>query len=165
MNKIYAFVGSRQTPQNILDIVFAVAANLGILGYTLRSGHAEGVDLWAEKGCDYVKGKKEIYIPWKGFNNSNSELYNITKEMYELAESIHPAWNYLSFGAKKLHARNCCQVLGADLKTPCDYVICWTKNGVEVGGTRTAMVLAKKNKIKVYNLAIKEDLEKVSKLT
>jgi len=44
--------------------------------------------------------------------------------------------------AKKLHGRNVKQVLGDDLKTPSDFLLCWTKEGKDVGGTRTAIVLA-----------------------
>lgn len=163
--KYYAGIGSRETPIEISELMFKAASGLSQINYILRSGGADGADLAFEKGCDYTKGKKEIYIPWKGFNNSDSSLYNISQEAFDLASEIHPAWSRLSFGAKKLHARNCYQILGGDLKTPCDFVICWTKDGEPVGGTRTAIILAQKNNISVYNLAIKEDFERVIKLT
>ena len=76
----------------------------------------------------------------------------------KLASEFHPAWDYLSYGARKLHARNGYQVLGEDLKTPVDFVICWTPGGKEQGGTAQAIRIAKFNSIKVFNLAIEDDL-------
>jgi hypothetical protein len=72
----------------------------------------------------------------------------------EIAATIHPAWHNCSDYAKGCHGRNVYQVLGEDLKTPVSFVICWTPEGKEVGGTRTAIVLAKRHKIPVYNLAL-----------
>ncbi len=166
MNKerFYAGIGSRECPENIQKDMYCIAGHLSQINYTLRSGGADGADSAFEKGCDFVKGKKEIYLPWKDFNGSNSPLYNISKEAFELAKTIHPAWFKLKFGARKLHARNCYQVLGQDLKTPCDFVICWTKDGAEIGGTRTAIILAKMHNISVYNLANEEDYNKLKGL-
>jgi hypothetical protein len=65
---------------------------------------------------------------------------------------VHPYWDNLTQGGKKLHTRNACQVLGADLKTHVDFVICWTPDGKPSGGTRTAIIIAEQNGIPVYNL-------------
>src|ERR1044072_4305468 len=105
MNKYYAGIGSRETPENIQKDMYCIAGHLAQINYTLRSGGADGADLAFEKGCDFVKGKKDIYLPWKDFNGNNSPLYNISDEAYDLAATIHPAWFKLRFGARKLHAR------------------------------------------------------------
>ncbi len=152
--KYYTGIGSRETPDLILGQIFLIATALAYKGYILRSGGASGADSAFEKGCNFQNGKKNIYLPWKGFNSNNSDLYNVSPEALELAATIHPAWNRLSQGAQKLHARNCYQVLGLDLKTPSRVLICWTKNGEEIGGTATAIKLAKKHNIPVYNLGI-----------
>jgi hypothetical protein len=124
-------------------------------GWILRSGGADGADSDFEKGVKNPKNK-EIYLPWKGFNNSDSELYlgNVghEDEAEEVAKRIHFNYAKLSQGAKKLHTRNGFQILGKDFNTPSKLVIAWTKNGEEVGGTRTALVLAKEHKIKIHNL-------------
>ncbi len=153
MIAIYAGVGSRNTPSNILNEMQNIAFYLGKIGWTLRSGGADGADSAFEKGCDRTNGKKEIFLPWKNFNKSNSELCSPSKEAIEIAKTIHPAWENLSQGAKLLHARNCHQVLGVDLKTPANLLICWTENGRTIGGTATAIKIAKNNGIKVINLA------------
>ena len=51
-----------------------------------------------------------------------------------------------------MHSRNCHQILGYDLKSPVDAVICWTPNGNVVGGTRTALMIAMRAGIPIFNL-------------
>lgn len=148
----YTGIGSRETPDNILIKMKRIACDAAGDGLILRSGGADGADLAFENGCDMVQGEKEIYLPWKGFNNSLSTLYYIPEKAFEIASEIHPAWDKCSPGAKKLHARNVLQILGQDLNTPSSTVICWTKGGEPVGGTRTALVLAQQLDIKIINL-------------
>lgn len=157
--KFYTGIGSRETPKEVMYSYsgFHETANqLYLFGWTLRSGGADGADSAFELGA---ADRKEIYLPWKGFNGNSSPLYNISDEAYELAATIHPAWERLSGGAKNLHARNCYQILGLDLKTPSEFVICWTKDGKDIGGTRTAIVLARQNNIPVYNLGSMDSQE------
>lgn len=87
---------------------------------------------------------KEIFARW----------VDSSIEAKTIAESIHPAWHNCSEYARGCHARNVYQVLGKDLKTYVSFVVCWTPEGKEVGGTRTAIVLAKRLGIPVYNLAL-----------
>lgn len=146
----YTGVGSRETPPEVLKAMKTTAAMLSKLGYVLRSGGAGGADLAFEAGSTMF----DIYIPWKGFNNSTSELWGVCDEALQLASQIHPAWERCSQGAKKLHARNCYQVLGDDLETPSEFLICYTKDGKDVGGTATAIKLARANNIPVFNFGI-----------
>lgn len=158
MNKLYyTGIGSRETPIAIGLKMSAIAKVLGEKGYILRSGGAEGADTFFEDGVP-LNSEKEIYLPWKKFNNNNSNLFVIDPNAFEIAKSIHPNWKTLSYGAKKLHARNVHQVLGLDLQTPSKFVICWTKKGESVGGTRTAIELARKYNVPVYNLAVQDFL-------
>lgn len=158
--KYYTGIGSRETPQRILEVMNELAIVLDNKGWTLRSGGADGADSAFEMGAHI---SKEIYLPWKGFNGNNSPLYKLTPEAWNMAEFIHPAWNRCSEGAKKLHTRNIYQVLGYDLNTPSKMLICWTRDGLEIGGTATAIRLAKSNGIKVINLGNTNDLERVLK--
>lgn len=69
-----------------------------------------------------------------------------------LASLYHPAWNRCSDYAKKLHARNGFQVLGRDLNSPSDFIVCWTKDGKASGGTGQAIRIATAYQIPVFNL-------------
>lgn len=156
----YTGIGSRESPQNILNFMTVIAQWLYNRNFILRSGGTDGADTAFEKGAG---NKKEIYLPWKGFNNNSSFLYTIPKDAFEIASKVHPAWNKCSSTAKKLHARNVLQVWGKDLHTFSKFVVCWTKGGKPVGGTATAIKLAEKVGIPVFNLAIKNHREKIKK--
>jgi hypothetical protein len=152
---IYAGIGSRNSPPDILAEMTRIGKLMAEKGWLLRSGSSIGCDVFFEQGCDSANGLKEIYLPWKRFNNSTSLLIP-SPEAFVLAATIHPAWNNLTQGGKKLHARNCCQVLGLDLESPAQLIICWTKDGKEVGGSATALKLARQHNIRIINLAIEK---------
>ena len=137
----YCGVGSRETPKDVLDRMANIAGHLARLGMVLRSGGARGADKAFERGCDYVGGKKDIYY-----------IKDATDQCLKIAEEIHPNWKACSPIARNLHARNCLQVLGPDLKSPSMFCVCWTKKGELVGGTRTALVLCERYQIPVINL-------------
>jgi len=158
MNKYYTGVGSRDTPLNILSIMTKFAKKLEESGWILRSGGAEGADQAFELG---TKTLKEIFLPWKNFQNNPSPHYKIPIEAFIKAEQIHPAWQRCSQGAQKLHARNIQQVLGKKLNEPSKFLICWTKGGISRGGTATAINLAIDNGVKVINLGNEKHLQKI----
>ena len=136
----YAGIGARQTPVNILEEMTRLA-NILKYDYTLRSGGARGADTAFERG---VGTEKDIWL-------ANST--RLTPAHFEIAEHYHPAWNRCSSYVRRLHARNTGILLGEDLLTPVEFVICWTPNGDIVGGTGQALRVAYDNQIPVYNLA------------
>ncbi len=146
----YTGIGSRKTPFETLMDMRLIATVLEKFGWVLRSGGANGADQAFESGADKYK---EIYLPWPRFNNSDSDLMSPSAEAMKMVSSIHPAWNRCSTAAKVLHARNAHQVLGLDLKTPSNLLICWTPGGMPVGGTATAIRIAEMHNVPVYNLA------------
>lgn len=158
--KYYAGIGSRETPIELKEKIKIIVEFLDSKGYTLRSGGAPGADSFFEE----FTNNKEIFIPWKDFNGNHSQLFKPSNESFEMAKKYHPNWNRLSFGARKLMARNCHQVLGVDLKTPVDFIVCWTKDGDETGGTGQALRIARDLKIPIYNLFFDDSLEKILKI-
>lgn len=158
-------IGSREVTEKYKERVIEIAKLLDAAGYTLRSGGADGCDTLFEENMS----RKKIYLPWKNFNKNKSRRYMITPEAIALASEVHPAFQYLSQGAQKLHARNCYQVLGYKLNHPSEMVVCYTKDGCNseasstkrTGGTRTAIVIADRNNIPVYNLKNDADYEAV----
>lgn len=154
---IYAGIGSRSTPIEVIDKMIALSSYMATQGHLLRSGAADGADRAFEHGCDNAGGTKEIWLPWRGFNGSKSDLIlpefgaQFDRAM-ALAESVHPAWHRCTSAAVRLHARNVLQILGADFNTPVDRVICWTPNAAIVGGTATALRLAQQYNIEIVNL-------------
>lgn len=151
MNKIYAGIGSRETPYAVQKDMYEIAFALARKGYTLRSGGADGADKAFEAGCDdAVIGKKEIFLPWPKFNGNPSILMVPTPEAYVEARRFHPKWSSLDDKGRAFMARNAHQVLGSDLITPVDFILFWTKSGGAMGGTGQALRMAKFYQIKTY---------------
>lgn len=156
--KTYAGIGSRETPTEICTIMTNLAVRLESLGYTLNSGGATGADSAFAKN---VKNK-HIYVPWRGYNNITTIYDTPSEEAMDIAEQYHPAWNKMGYAGHHLMARNSHIILGEDCKTPVEFVICWTPNGRIVGGTAQGIRIANSKKIPVYNLAIENDIQKLS---
>ena len=158
--RYYTGVGSRNTPVRVLQQMTKIATVLRERGFILRSGGAGGADSSFENGAGQLK---EIYIPWNGFygRHVNRGTIIVPKLDFELASRFHPAWDRCSPGAKKIHARNCNQVLGLyPLKSPKSrFLICWTAYGLAQGGTGQAIRLAEKFYVPVYNLATMTEQE------
>lgn len=168
--KYYAGIGSRETPDDVLELMKHLASELANAGYTLRSGGADGADTAFEVGCKEAKGNMEIFLPWKGFNKNPSPHYDIPKNAYTLAQKFHPAWFRLSPAAQKLMARNIQQVCGKNLDSPTQFVVCYTQDGCEshstrtqkTGGTGQAISVASELLIPVFNLKNKDSMDRLT---
>jgi hypothetical protein len=163
MEIFYSGIGSRNTPEKVLIIMEKLGTAFAQKNFVLRSGHAEGADMAFEKGCDRANGKKEIYIPWKNFNNSQSTLYyeNLPEKATDLAFEFHPNLHRCNYGTIKLMARNTCQILGLNCETPSSFVVCYTSDGKFSGGTGQALRIADHSTIPIFNLFNQTDLDRL----
>lgn len=157
MTKLYTGIGSRETPDDVLLNMRAIASELAKAGYTLRSGAAQGADTAFELGAKEAKGKMEIYLPWNFFNKRqvDNKTYMVPSWTFDaelIAKSAHPAWHRCKEGAQLMHMRNVSQILGLDSRTPTDFVVCWTPRGSGSGGTGQAIRIAKALNIPVFDL-------------
>ena len=155
-------IGSRQTPDDICQLFTSLGAEARDRGWWIRSGHAEGADYAFEKGagCRCI-----VYMPWKGFNEKYPLLgisrYNdLRDEVLDYVYRHDPYANDdMSQGVKRIKSRNVYQVLGEDLKTPSDVVICWTPDGKVVGGTGLAIRIAREEGIPIVNVGDPEVMQ------
>lgn len=143
--KFYTGIGSRNTPADELEKLTKIAAHLEWLGYILRSGGAEGADTAFEMGVSRPD-MKVILRP-----------KHSTKESEEVASQIHPMWSACNDYARKLHGRNVQLILGQNLDSPSEFIVAWTYDGKNRGGTRTGLVLAQQRNIPTFNLADRND--------
>jgi len=163
-NRYYTGIGSRKTPEKILKI-FAKLGEIYKEKYTLRSGGAPGADLSFEELISPTEST--IFLPWKGFNNHPSTLFNQHPQAAIIASKHHAAWIYLAASVQKLMARNVHQVLGVSLDKPSEFIICWTEDGAtkkehitkKTGGTGLALSVACEYNIPIYNLGNPDILE------
>jgi hypothetical protein len=137
----YAGIGSRETPVPELIKIRALGQSYARQGMLLRSGGARGADNAFESGCDLEGGPKEIFTP---------EMASY--DAIIMASLFHTKWEGMPDGIQALLARNCMVILGGDLKTPVDLVVCWTPNGEEIGGTGHALRIARHHGISIVNL-------------
>lgn len=183
--KYYTGVGSRSLPYGMYEFMVRIGYQLARQDFILRSGGADGADsAFYEGALCYAEETNtevlaDIYIPWNGFNthvagakgiiNPAAIRQELWATAHQTASEIHPAWDSCSVPAKKLHARNCFQVLGHQLDTPSNFLICWAppiltgESRTIKGGTRTAWELAKREGVRVFNLAEDSDYESILK--
>lgn len=153
MKIYYAGIGSRKIPQESFNRLVEVGQFMAESGFVLRSGHAEGSDSAFEIGCDKANGEKEIFLPWKGFNGSDSKFYSISKDSNLSVDTFHPSPSHLSRGARFLMARNYYQVCGYELTSDkSSFILYWTPNNELTGGTSQALRIAKANGIPALGL-------------
>lgn len=160
----YAGIGSRETPQDVLQLMEEIAIELAHAGRGLRSGGARGADSAFERGAIEADGRREIFLPVAGYGRRQDGIDAASlpsaAEAEALAKTLHPAWDRLDAIGRRLMARNANQVLGAGLDDPVRFVLCWAngsrrRNGkiVDVaGGTGLACRLAASRGIEVFNL-------------
>ena len=147
--KSYAGIGSRETPVDVQQQMAAIASRLSRQNYILYSGGAGGADTAFERGS----AQKIIFLPWDNFNGRKVDgvVYVRPPVNFDLVKQYHPNFLALSYGAKALMSRNSYQVLGPDLQSPVEFVLCWTKDGKMIGGTSQALRIAKSKNIPVFN--------------
>lgn len=158
LHRNYAGIGNRDTPEFYLNKMRKIAALMELRGYTLRSGGADGADSAFYEGL-VDKSRAEIYLPWDGYNGYSHKAC-IPAEAYRLVENLVPSFQHRSQAVQNLFARNAQQILGKDLDSPSEFVICYTRDGytgphdrsIRTGGTKVAIDLAVSLGIPVLNL-------------
>ncbi|HEX8036133.1 MAG TPA: hypothetical protein VF510_19910 [Ktedonobacterales bacterium] len=169
--RYYTGIGAHATPLDVLDLMGAIARYFAGQGFVLRSGGSPGADVAFELGCG--EGRKEIYVPWAGFNGNASPLAMTDDLMGRIVGS--GVWQALREALagetppvdldavpeeqRRLYARDVCQVLGADLISPSERIVCWTPPSGEPEGTRIAVYVARDVGIPIDDLsdpAVKE---------
>ena len=171
-----ALIGSRQLEQKQeyfedIKLCYNVCMRLAELGVTFTSGLCElGMDGIAQKAYSKAvdlglakESQFEVYVADQ-YNIRKSTLprkhlaivrnKDLISETERIASEVHPAWDRCNEWARGMHSRNCHQILGYDLQSPVDAVICWTPDGKIKGGTATSIRFSMKYDIPVFNLGV-----------
>jgi hypothetical protein len=172
MDKYYSGIGSRSTPSTIQRIMMFLARDLERDGYILRSGNAYSADEAFAKG---VAKYAQIWLPWNDYNLEYQEerpsheyrtISDDDKEAFESVNQFHPNGPNLREPVKRLMARNFRILIGYG-EPDSQFIVCWTPEGGEVGGTAQAIRIAKHHHIPVFNLysmSKSEVLKEIEKL-
>jgi hypothetical protein len=164
----YAGGGARNAPLPVVRRMTRIAQRLEARGYVLRTGGGNDTDSAFEAGC----AKKEVFLPWPGFNGRTSAFDSVSEEALAVASAAHPAFRRLTAEARLLAGRESHRILGADLRTPADFLVCWTPDGAqseaeigrETGEAALAIALADRWAVPVFNLARADALERLAAL-
>ena len=128
--------------------------------YWLRSGNATGSDQAFAEGVEDEKA--QIWLPWLGFEDDFREshpkhTYKIPscegydEEADKSVDIFHPIGSSLGGTSRLFMSRNYRQIRGLG-EPDSEFVICWTHDGTDVGGTGQAMRIANHYNIPVYNM-------------
>ena len=152
---IYAGIGTRATPPNVLADMAVMAGWLARTGWQLSSGGADGADGAFAAGAP--AGQRRIWLPWRGYNGHRGPDCRVLSAAamtacMEIAAALHPSWDRCSPAVRKLHARNAVVLLGETLDRPVDACVAWTAEGRVTGGTGMAIRIAEAHGIPVFNL-------------
>lgn len=160
-NVIYTGIGARDTPEDVCRNIRNAAKAMAGMDFILRSGGARGADCAFSEGYEQAgspEGLAEIYLPkptFNGFSTKHPNCYGPpTKEARAVARTLHPNWPALGDLGRDFMARNAYQILGWNLDTPCDFVLCWTADGKASGGTGQAIRHAERLGIPVFNFKV-----------
>lgn len=186
-NKEVAVIGSRETPNSIVELMTDFVAHFCNLGVVFDSGGAPQADRAVEQG--YWRAywnnlepptRIRVYIPFATFEGldryqDKSEYIVASKlpawdEAKVMAANLYnnygraKAFNQLSAGIQALGARNMFQVLGPELSRPKDLIVFYAKpardkNLIVEGGTNLAVALGDEYGIHMVNLYYSEQQE------
>ena len=155
MEYYYAGIGARKTPNDVLEYMEIQGKLLAEKGYILRSGGARGADSAFEKGCDSVRGLKQI---WSTRNKHEREEHDWVIPIISRACWEKP---FLSMRPhiRILLGRNTYQLYGdpalLENSIKSTFVLYWSepKDGENCsGGTRYAIRMAVEAGIPCFNL-------------
>lgn len=167
--KTYAGIGSRRAPTDMIQLAGMLAEAFRHHGWTLRSGHAPGMDRAFEGGA---YRQAEVYLPWPSFERSEPIEADVIVDKPSIAAMLtvteyHPRGYSLKASTRTLMARNAHQILGRELDDPVSFVVCWTPDGSldgegpDTGGTGQALRIATHHHVPVFNLARADHLERL----
>lgn len=134
-----------------------LSAQLESMGYTLRSGNADGSDSYFASG---VEENAQIWLPWDNYNldyqTKRPKHQYITidendKDAYDSVDEFHPAPQHLTPKSRLLMMRNYRILMGKDSPNS-EFVIAWTKDGKDSGGSGQLLRIAKHYDIPIFNL-------------
>jgi len=166
----FAGIGSRKAvkTKSVEPLMRQCVDHLNAFDAICRSGGAEGPDEW----CETTSTNAERFLPFAQFRikeikhtpyirtiNTWQLPKTIQQKAMQMAVEVAPHIQYQSYGVQIMHGRNPFQIFGEYLSDPVDFVLCWTKFGKVEGGTATAINIALKHSIPVFNLGAVGGLE------
>jgi hypothetical protein len=153
----YAVAGPRRgTPDAILVLAGRIARALAMLGWCQRNGIAEGFD---QECYNHAGDDVSLYLPWPGFRRGESDYHaaHVVRQeasavALDLAARCHSNWAACHRSARMLLGRNSHVIAGHRCDDPAAFLLCYTSNGRDAGGTGQTIRVAQRYGVRVDNL-------------
>ena len=155
----YAVVSNKDIPPEAIQVYERIAKRLNDMGYTVRTGTLEGLESKAEM----LPVRKELLLPWKGFNEKESQFTSSTPLIKGIAKKYMKAgnWDELKPAMQGFLQKNARLVTGHYGNSPAKFVICWSQDQAEsqnqvtfnTGNIAHALTIAAAWHVPVFNLA------------
>ena len=142
--KLYAGTGDRKTPLKIQNLLQNYIKILNERNYMLRTGSESGTQTFMKTLADKVE---VMDIP-----EANHLVYAANRSHYVL-------WSHNGNRVKKKYARDTLILLGDNLATPPEFLLCWCNINIK-GGSVFSIRLAKEHNIPIYNIFREDHQEK-----
>lgn len=175
MNRFVAIVGSRNTPETILELMIRLGRTYTDMGIAVSSGDAYDSDRagwygakqskeFDHVGCRiFLNKSKRNGQPISNFHGFVDTRFNCPqRDMAEaMALKARGTFAGLNSWGIELHTRNVYQIFGLNLDAPVEACIFYAepkRNDTVSGGTNTAYQLAKMGNVPIIkNLYLEED--------
>lgn len=182
-NMVYAGIGSRETPKDVLDLMTKAAAWLASKGYKLQTGYKRKqtngklVEEGADKAFSDGTNNKELFGPDMANATTKSIAEEIHPNLKGMWSAVYNKWvskvgkekaTEYADGAIDLQARNTFQVFGAKLDTAVDFVLFYAEETNDPmrpkGGTGQAVEMSRRKGIPTINMANKDWRKELTKV-
>lgn len=131
----YAGIGNPKAPPNIVAKCTELGKYLDSKNFTLRTG---GGNTEVEEAFEATTENKELFLPWKKFNDKESKISHYDPCIAAIAQKLQPGYEGLEFWRQSFFNRTVGLMLGKNGKSPVRLLICWSQDGVEQAKDRLA---------------------------
>ena len=154
--KPVAMTGNPDIPPEAIEKMVQIAKRLESMDFTVRVGGMQGVEDAIEKAIE----KKEVHLPFKGFDQKESKFTFVSDRATSVAKMFFPNWDAMKKGVQLFLAKNARVLMGQRVDSPALFFICWTQDGVEsfkdstnrTGFTGHSIAIASALGIPIFNL-------------
>lgn len=164
----YAIASNKGIPSNVIEEFKSIVPELDKSGFIMR---VSALDETIDNHVRDMTENKELYLPWRGFNNIEQGNTYTSPETKAIAKLFQPGYDGLSNAIQMIVAKNVRLALGNDNKSPANFILVWSEDGAETLATKTSatgnvghlIAVASAAHIPVYNLGKPGCLERLKR--
>lgn len=122
-----AFISNKDAPPQVIDQLIDAVKLAESKACTVRVTGLDGPDDAMEKAAS----KPEVHLPWKDFNQKNSNFSFVTDQALEMTRKFHSGFDGLSPAVQKIVSSSVRCILGKAIASPALFLVCYSEDGAE----------------------------------